>query len=174
LSSTAAAAAEPEAVQQYKRRRQEVLDVAPTVFADADEQFASLAAVKTKLEDFKRRYPKEYSTAYLGESAAALFAPFVRLELLQWQPLPLLGSSSSGSSAAVVDGQQQSDPAPSSFDAQSWYLQLFEYGLLPPLSNDDAAAAAAAVGPGDDADSSLVPQLVESLILPLALNLVAK
>jgi len=71
-----------------------------------------------------------------------------------------------------VEGQQQSDLAPSSFDAQSWYSQLFEYGLLPPLSSE--AAAAAAVVPGDDTDSNLVPQLVESLVLPLALNLVAK
>jgi len=89
LSGTSAS--EPEAIQQYKRRRQEVLDVAPTVFADADEQFASLAAVKSKLEGFKRKYPKEYSTAYLGESAAALFAPFVRLGVVAMAALAFAG-----------------------------------------------------------------------------------
>eukprot|EP00775_Hariotina_reticulata_P001896 gene1896-2230_t len=173
-SSAAEHAPQPEAVQQYQRRRQEVLDVAPTVFADADEQFASLAAVKTKLEAFKHKYPKEYSTAYLGESAAALFAPFVRLELLHWEPLPLLGSCGS-SSAAGGKGLHQSDAAASSFDAQSWYLQLFEYGLLPAAGSDGAPpAAAAAVAGGEDADSNLVPQLVESLILPLALSLSAR
>jgi GC-rich sequence DNA-binding factor len=157
-----------EALQQYSRRRQEVLDLIPTVFADADEQYASLAAVKAKLEGFKAQYPKEYATAYIGESAAALFAPFVRLELLQWEPLPLLqqqqqqqgGSGSSSSGLAAADGQSPG------FDTQDWYQQLFEYGL--------AAAAGPAAAAAEDADANLVPQLVESLVLPLALSLVAR
>jgi GC-rich sequence DNA-binding factor len=169
---------EPEAVQQYRRRRQEVLDLIPTVFADADEQYASLAAVKTKLEGFKAQYPKEYATAYIGESAAALFAPFVRLELIQWEPLPLVqqqqqggSSSSNGPAAAAADGQtqqqqqQQQQQQAAGFDTQDWYQQLFEYGL---------AAAGPAAAAGDDADANLVPQLVESLVLPLALSLVAR
>lgn len=164
-SGSSTAPAESEAVQQYKRRRQEVLDLAPTVFADADEQYSSLTAVKAKLEGFKARYNKEYNTAYIGDSAAALFAPFVRLELLQWEPLPIVDSSSSSetAAAAAADGQQQQQGG---FDTQDWYQQLFEYGLT---AAGDAAAAA-----GDDADANLVPQLVESLILPLALHLVAK
>lgn len=72
---------------RYASRKQEVLEVAPTVFADADEQFASLTAVKAQLEAWKYKYPKEYGTAYVGESAAALFAPYVRLQLLSWDPL---------------------------------------------------------------------------------------
>jgi GC-rich sequence DNA-binding factor len=98
--------------------------------------------------------------AYIGESAAALFAPYVRLELLQWEPMPVAGSSSSSSST----GQQQQQ-AVVPFDTQDWYQQLFEFGLV------GGAAAAAA---GEDADANLVPQLVESLVLPLALTLVAK
>jgi GC-rich sequence DNA-binding factor len=163
---------ESEAVQQYRRRRQEVLDLIPTVFADTDEQYASLAAVKAKLEGFKAQYPKEYATAYIGESAAALFAPFVRLELLQWEPLPLvqqqqIGGSSNGSAADGQTQQQQQQQA-AGFDTQDWYQQLFEYGLAA------AGPAAAAAAAGDDADANLVPQLVESLVLPLALSLVAR
>jgi GC-rich sequence DNA-binding factor len=165
---------EPEAVQQYRRRRQEVLDLIPTVFADTDEQYASLAAVKAKLEGFKAQYPKEYATAYIGESAAALFAPFVRLELLQWEPLPLVqqqqqqvGGSSNGLAAdGQTQQQQQQQQQAAGFDTQDWYQQLFEYGL--------AAAGPAAAAGGDDADANLVPQLVESLVLPLALSLVVR
>ncbi|KIY91297.1 hypothetical protein MNEG_16667, partial [Monoraphidium neglectum] len=71
----------------YASRRQEVLDAAATVFADAADEYASLGAVKARLEGFKARLPGEYSSAYVGDSAPALFAPFVRLELLRWDPL---------------------------------------------------------------------------------------
>lgn len=33
------------------------------------------------------RYPKDYTNAYMHLSTPALFAPFVRLELLSWDPL---------------------------------------------------------------------------------------
>jgi GC-rich sequence DNA-binding factor len=165
-SSSSSSTAEADAVKQYKRRRLEVLDLAPTVFADTDEQYASLTAVKARLEGFKAQYPREYSQAYIGESAAALFAPYVRLELLQWEPMPV-GSSdeqqqqqqpANGSSG----GQQQQQVVP--FDTQEWYQQLFEFGL---------GVGTAAAG-AEDADANLVPQLVESLVLPMALTLVAK
>ena len=158
-------------MQQYKRRRLEVLQLAPTVFADTDEQYASLTAVKSRLEGFKAQYPREYSQAYIGESAAALFAPYVRLELLHWEPLPVGGGSSGGGqppAAGSNGGQQQQQQQVVPFDTQDWYTQLFEFGL----GAGDAAAAAAAVG--EDADANLVPQLVESLVLPMALTLVAK
>jgi GC-rich sequence DNA-binding factor len=153
--SSSIGVAEADAVQQYKRRRLEVLQLAPTVFADTDEQYASLTTVKSRLEGFKAQYPREYSQAYIGESAAALFAPYVRLELLHWEPLPVGGGSNGG--------QQQQQVVP--FDTQDWYTQLFEFGL---------GAGDAAAGGGEDADANLVPQLVESLVLPMALTLVAK
>ena len=93
------------AVQRYLKKRGEVLEVAPTVFADAAEEFASLEAVKAKLEGWKAAYAQDYQNAYVPESAPALFAPFVRLQLLQWDPLYYKSSSSSadgGSSAAVA------------------------------------------------------------------------
>lgn len=71
----------------YAQRRKEVLEAAATVFADAAEEYATLDAVKRRLEEFKSAYPREYGSAYVGDSAPALFAPFVRLELLKWDPL---------------------------------------------------------------------------------------
>lgn len=65
-SSSSTAGSEADAVQQYKRRRLEVLELAPTVFADTDEQYASLTAVKARLEGFKAQYPREYSQVGWG------------------------------------------------------------------------------------------------------------
>jgi GC-rich sequence DNA-binding factor len=179
-AASIAAAAGGEAVQQYSRRRREALELAPTMFADADEQYASLTAVKGRLEGFKARYPREYGQAYVGESAAALFAPYVRLQLLQWEPLPLGAGGdlqqqdqqhpAAAGPAAAANGAPAQQPR-AGFDMQDWYQQLFEYGLG---AGDAAGAAAAAAGGADDADANLVPQLVESLILPMALTLVDK
>ena len=72
---------------QYSRQRAEVLDTAASVFADADEEFGTLGAVKRRLEDWKRRQPEAYGAAYVSDSAPAIFAPFIRNELLAWDPI---------------------------------------------------------------------------------------
>ena len=57
------------------------------VFADADDEFGSLHAVKGQLERWRGAYPDAYRDAYVSMSAPALMAPFVRLQLLEWDPL---------------------------------------------------------------------------------------
>ena len=59
----------------------------PAVFRDASDEFGSLPAVKRRLEAWKARQPGAYRDAYVSLSAPALFAPWVRLELLKWRPL---------------------------------------------------------------------------------------
>ena len=57
------------------------------LLADASDEFGSVAAVKAQLESVKVNHADVYRDAYLGDSAPALFAPFVRLQLLVWDPL---------------------------------------------------------------------------------------
>ena len=52
---------------------------------------------------------------------------------------------------------------PTGFDGQDWYRELFDYGVP---SDPDAPPP-----PADDADATLVPRLVEALVLPQALAL---
>lgn len=73
--------------RQYKRQRQEVVKTAQSVFADADEDYSSLRMVKGRLENWQRRHPEAFKSAYAAESAPAIFAPFVRNELLSWEPV---------------------------------------------------------------------------------------
>ena len=42
---------------------------------------------QARLEGWKAAQPRAYRDAYMGLSAPAVFAPFVRLELLAWDPL---------------------------------------------------------------------------------------
>ena len=57
------------------------------MFADADDQYARLDTVKARLATWQEKYPTTFRDAYGPASAPALFAPFVRAQLLQWDPL---------------------------------------------------------------------------------------
>ena len=57
------------------------------VFADADDEYAKLETVKARLATWQEKYPTTFRDAYGAASAPALFAPFVRLQLLHWDPL---------------------------------------------------------------------------------------
>lgn len=72
---------------QYERRRNEVIETSTSVFVDADDEYGSLPAVKRRLEAWKRSHPEAYANAYAADSVPAIFAPFVRNELLSWDPV---------------------------------------------------------------------------------------
>ncbi|CAK9276824.1 unnamed protein product [Sphagnum jensenii] len=91
----------------YKSGRQEILQTAERVFGDASEDYSQLRNVKQRLETWKRDYGAAYHDAYMSLSAPAIFAPYVRLELLHWDPL--YGSAG--------------------LDTMQWYALLFDYGM---------------------------------------------
>lgn len=126
----------------YRTRRTEILDTAGQVFSDADEAFASLRAVKGQLERWRGAYPEAYRDAYVSMSAPALMAPFVRSQLLSWDPL------------------HGSQPG---FDHQQWYEALFSFGM-----EDENVATN---GSSNSADGDLVPSLVAQVVLPRAQHL---
>ncbi|CAI7853004.1 unnamed protein product, partial [Closterium sp. NIES-54] len=71
----------------YSSGRQEILTAADAVFADAAEEYSRIERVKERMERWKQQHLSTYRDAYASMSAPALFAPFVRLELLRWDPL---------------------------------------------------------------------------------------
>lgn len=112
-----------------------------------------------------RSNPKEYSSAYLHLSTPALFAPYVRLELLHWDPLyadPGGSRAQGGSDAAATLAPREG--VHQGFDKQRWYEALFDYG----------AGGGVQMMADDDPDAGLVPQLVRKLVLPVALNMLER
>lgn len=87
-------------LSHYRNRRGEALEAAHSVFTDAAEEYGSLPAVKRRLEDWKQQQPSAYADAYMSMNVAAVMAPFVRLELLQWDPI--YGSNTGKQSASSV------------------------------------------------------------------------
>lgn len=119
----------------YKSNRDLLLQTADQIFDDTAEEYAQLSEVKQQFEKWKRDYSSSYRDAYMSLSVPNIFSPYVRLELLKWDPL-----------------HEDSD-----FFEMKWHSLLFDYGL--PQDGSDFAP--------DDADSNLVPGLVEKVALPI-------
>ncbi|CAN6727631.1 unnamed protein product [Malus baccata var. baccata] len=102
--------------QVYHKHRQLVLDTAGKVFDDAAEEYSQLSVVKERFEDWKREYASSYRDAYMSLSVPTIFSPYVRLELLKWDPL-----------------RDKAD-----FLNMNWHSLLMDYGLLE--DGDDLAA----------------------------------
>ncbi|MED6118515.1 hypothetical protein PIB30_003260 [Stylosanthes scabra] len=123
--------------QAYQSQRDLVLQAADEIFSDASEEYGQLSLVKRKFEEWKKEYSSSYTDAYISLSLPLIFSPYVRLELLRWDPLR--------------KGQD--------FQDMKWYKLLFSYGL-----SDDGKDF---VHDESDADLELVPNLVEKVALPI-------
>ncbi|KAK9697116.1 hypothetical protein RND81_08G016000 [Saponaria officinalis] len=71
----------------YKSNRNKLLQVAEEIFSDAAEEYSQLSVVKEIFERWKRLYAESYRDAYISLSIPSIFSPYVRLELLKWDPL---------------------------------------------------------------------------------------
>ncbi|KAL2946661.1 hypothetical protein AAZX31_20G025800 [Glycine max] len=123
--------------QAYQSQSDLVLQAADEIFSDASEEYGQLSLVKSRMEEWKREYSSTYKDAYMSLSLPLIFSPYVRLELLRWDPLH-----------KGVD-----------FQEMKWYKLLFTYGL--PEDGKDF------VHDDGDADLELVPNLVEKVALPI-------
>ncbi|CAD5188637.1 unnamed protein product [Musa acuminata subsp. malaccensis] len=91
----------------YISSRNELLQTAEEIFSDASEEYSNLTTVKERFERWKSHYLSSYRDAYVSLSIPSLFSPYVRLELLKWDPLY---------------------DATDFFDME-WHRLLFDYGL---------------------------------------------
>lgn len=71
----------------FQSHRELLLQTAAHIFSDASEEYSQLSVVKERFEEWKREYSSTYRDAYMSLSAPSIFSPYVRLELLKWDPL---------------------------------------------------------------------------------------
>ncbi|KAE9605662.1 hypothetical protein Lal_00024697 [Lupinus albus] len=93
--------------QAYQSQCDLLLQAADEIFSDACEEYGQLSLVKRRFEEWKREYLTSYNDAYISLSLPLIFSPYVRLELLRWDPLH--------------NGLD--------FQEMKWYKLLFTYGL---------------------------------------------
>lgn len=71
----------------YQSNCELLLQTADQIFSDAAEEFSQLSVVKERFDKWKIYYSSSYRDAYMSLSVPAIFSPYVRLELLKWDPL---------------------------------------------------------------------------------------
>eukprot|EP00892_Ulva_mutabilis_P011212 jgi/Ulvmu1/8463/UM043_0043.1 len=121
----------------YARRTRELQDVAATTLSDVAADFASMAAVLQRLRDFKEQHPVQYGRAYVSEALPALVSVYVRLQLLDWDPMYANG-----------EDRQKVAPRVLHFEEHDWFRELLEF-------SGDAE---------DDPDTDLVPAVVAQVV----------
>lgn len=71
----------------YESTHNQLLLVADKIFSDAAEEYSQFSVVVDRFEKWKKDYASSYRDAYMSLSIPAIFSPYVRLELLKWDPL---------------------------------------------------------------------------------------
>lgn len=71
----------------YESTHNQLLQVADKIFSDAAEEYSQFSVVVERFEKWKKDFASSYRDAYMSLSIPAIFSPYVRLELLKWDPL---------------------------------------------------------------------------------------
>ncbi|KAH6805409.1 hypothetical protein C2S51_030240 [Perilla frutescens var. frutescens] len=91
----------------YESTHNQLLQVADKIFSDAAEEYSQFSVVVERFEKWKKGYASSYRDAYMSLSIPAIFSPYVRMELLKWDPL-----------------HEDAD-----FIDMKWHSLLFNYGV---------------------------------------------
>jgi hypothetical protein len=127
--------------QQHDQDVQSIIEEASTIFDDVNEEFCSLAKIRSRFESWKYSQPESYKETYCGLCAQKVFAPFVRLEIMtnqiqQWYDNPL---------------------ARPTFVDFEWWKELLYYGVSQQVDDDQD-------------DDHIVPELIKKVITPMILH----
>ncbi|XP_066289415.1 PAX3- and PAX7-binding protein 1-like isoform X2 [Branchiostoma lanceolatum] len=105
-------------ILRFNSEKDRIVTEAGKIFEDVVDDFCTFRAIKTKFERWKYDFGEPYREAYISLCLPKLFTPFVRLELLTWNPLK-------------ANAQDLEDMA--------WYDSLLFYGFreTTQLTDDD-------------------------------------
>ncbi|XP_032235369.2 PAX3- and PAX7-binding protein 1 isoform X2 [Nematostella vectensis] len=71
----------------FRKEAEKVISDSRTIFEDVVDEFSCISAIRARFEEWKQLRGDSYRNAYIGLCLPKLFKPFVRLELLPWNPL---------------------------------------------------------------------------------------
>jgi len=94
-------------VLRFEAEKDKLIKDSENIFSEVVEDFSSIREIINRFEQWKFAFSESYREAYLGLCLPKLFSPFVKLQLLNWNPL-------------VVESQDFED-----FD---WFKLLALYG----------------------------------------------
>ncbi|XP_013148700.1 PREDICTED: PAX3- and PAX7-binding protein 1 isoform X2 [Papilio polytes] len=153
----------PAELQHYTQEAEAIRQLSCEVFADALPAWRSVRGVCARVSRWRRSQPALYSDAYVADCLPRLLAPYIRHELILWNPL------------ADEDNED--------YEKMDWYKCLMMYGVRAErlsseseLSEEEAEAEAGAglseAALRDDPDLLLVPTIINKVVLPKVTELV--
>ncbi|XP_061176803.1 PAX3- and PAX7-binding protein 1-like [Saccostrea echinata] len=74
-------------IAKYNLEKESVLGSQERVFEDVVEDFSEVDSVREHFEEWKQTYKDTYQDAYIGLCLPKLFNPYIRLSLINWNPL---------------------------------------------------------------------------------------
>ncbi|XP_047032170.1 PAX3- and PAX7-binding protein 1 [Helicoverpa zea] len=151
----------PQELHHYTTERDSIRAASAQLFSDALPAWRSVSGVCGRLAGWRARAPDLYSDAYVAACLPRLLAPYVRHELILWNPL------------ADEDNED--------YEKMDWYKCLMMYGVRweRPADSSESASDDEVEPPPvtetavrDDPDLMLVPAIVSRVVLPKLTELV--
>ena len=141
---------------EYIVKREKLLNEMKSIFDDTRIEYKSFETMGNILEEWKKRYQNEYKQAWISVSVPKLIAPFVKLQLIEWNALKYRVNIDKES-----DDQSTIIKQPKLFINLKWYQLISNYGT----DNNGEMN-------GDDPDDIIVPTLIAKLVIPELVNII--
>ncbi|XP_068953449.1 intron Large complex component GCFC2 isoform X2 [Petaurus breviceps papuanus] len=71
----------------FRERRGAILRSCHSVFEDVNEEFSDVQKILLKFQQWREQFPDSYHEAYASLCLPKLFSPFIRIQMLDWNPL---------------------------------------------------------------------------------------
>ncbi|XP_078005025.1 LOW QUALITY PROTEIN: intron Large complex component GCFC2 [Phascolarctos cinereus] len=77
----------PSEGSNFRERQGAILRSCHSVFEDVNEEFSDVQKILLKFQQWRERFPDSYHEAYASLCLPKLFSPFIRIQMLDWNPL---------------------------------------------------------------------------------------
>ncbi|XP_072509673.1 intron Large complex component GCFC2 isoform X2 [Notamacropus eugenii] len=77
----------PSEGADFWERREAILQNCHSVFEDVDEKFSDVQKILLKFQQWREQFPDSYHEAYASLCLPKLFSPFIKIQMLDWNPL---------------------------------------------------------------------------------------
>ncbi|CAH0747041.1 unnamed protein product [Diatraea saccharalis] len=154
----------PDELHHYQRETEAIRAESGALFADTLPAWRSIRGVCAVLARWRRRCPALYSDAYVADCLPKLLGPYVRHQLILWNPL------------ADEDNED--------YEKMDWYKCLMMYGVRRERASDSSSGSSSSEGEEapppqvtedsvrNDPDLGLVPAIVCRVLVPKLTELV--
>eukprot|EP01080_Neovahlkampfia_damariscottae_P008308 gene8308-132_t len=78
---------ESSKIIQSTPEMEEIFQDAKDIFSDTIEDYSSISKIKQSFNEWKTKFEKSFNDTYCNLSLQKVYAPFIRLEMISWDPL---------------------------------------------------------------------------------------